>query len=714
MESAAEQWHAADSQVGSLNCQYIMCEDRLTSRYLPLLLLFLISASSAVAQNNRPILLSQTTSTRAIAFESPSFSSEPFKLRSSVPWSIDQRTRVMLFTLNLTLLPGDDLSAITADAEDSHHHVFSLGVEYLGPVPSQEWLSAIVLRLNDELDDVGDVLVRVKYRGVPSNRVRIAIGHIGGGPPDDPGANPTPPPPYVISGRVSSQGIGLSGVSLSLAGMPNQIAQTDNSGAYSFTVSRYGNYSIAASAPFYNFRPQIFVIDFLAGNLANANFDATRQTYTIAGHTKEGTRPISGVSVTLSGGSSRSTVTDAAGAFSFPNLEAGRSYTITPTKANFDFTPRSQQIESLEADRTIDMVGMPAYPLTGHVTDEDGFPLAGVSIKLSGAESATIQTANDGTYSFIVHTAGDYSLSSSMDQNYYSFSPAIKVLPDVDGARVTDFTGTLSLATDPSYVLEFDGTPKTVDAGVFWPGGEPLGHFFWEVWAMPGENAGATYLISDGYGGAHALLFGFGFYGASEASRYQLFGNVWNGSTWTFFSSNEGPAVGEWAHLAVGWDGHQIISYFNGVPVGSSPFNGPRISPGPNGGGGRLLIGGSDHNNLIGRIAQVHGYEDTNPRELTSATAAFAPEAVFRRDGAYLNYFFRPSFQIADLSHYYRQQAHRSRLRGTLYPYGLLYECPASCPLPVFVVDSTAPNFLNSPVNNSAPISAAPPTPTGQ
>ncbi len=482
-------------------------------RCLPLIiLLFLISASLAAAQNNRPILISQTDSTRAIAVESPSFTSEPFKLRSSVPWSIDQRTRVMLFALNLSLLPAEDLSAITASA------------------------------------------------------------------------------------------------------------------------------------------------------------------------------------------------------FTFPNLEAGRSYTITPTKTYFNFAPQSQQIESLQANQTFDLVGTPSYPLTGRVTAENGSGLAGVTITLAGSEAAALQTASDGTYSFTVQTTGDYNLNASMDQNYYSFSPATKYLSEVNGSRVTDFTGALSLATDPFYVLEFDGTPKTVDAGVFWPGGVPLGHFFWEVWAVPGNDAGATYLISDGYGGAHALLFGFGFYGSSEASRYQLFGDVWNGSTWTFFSSNEGPAVGEWAHLAVGWDGHQIISYFNGVPVGRSLFSGPRISPGSKGGGGRLLIGGSDHNNLVGRIAQVHGYEDTNPRKDTSVTAAFTPQAVFSRDGSYLSYFFRPSFQIADMSHYYRGQAHRSRLRGTLYPYGLLSECP-DCPLPTFVVDPTAPNFLNSPVNNSAPVSAAPPAP---
>jgi hypothetical protein len=453
----------------------------------------------------------------------------------------------VLFALNLTLLPGDGLSVISADAEDGKHHVSSLAVEYLGPVPGQGWISAIVLKLNDELDEAGDVLVRVSYREVASNRVRVAIGHLGDGPPDDPGSGPTPVPSNI-------------------------------------------------------------------------------------------------------------------------------------------------------------------YPLSGRVTDQNGAGLAHVTITMTGPESGVMQTAGDGTYSFIVRRTGDYRLSVSMDENFYSFSPATINLPGVNSGRVTNFSGTLSLAAEPSYVLEFDGTPKTVDADFFWPQFEPLGHFFWEVWAVPGENAGATYMISDGYGGAHALLFGFGFYGASEASRYQLFGDVWDGSTWTFFGSNEGPAVGEWAHLAVGWDGRQIITYFNGVPVGRASFTGPRISPGPSGGAGRLLIGGSDHNNLIGRIAQVRGYEDRNPLE-ASTTATFAPEAVFSRDGSYLSYFFRPSLQIADMSNYYRGQAHWSRLRGTLYPYGLLSECP-DCPLPVFVVDPTAPNFLNSPVNNSAPISSAPPAPS--
>ena len=201
-------------------------------------------------------------------------------------------------------------------------------------------------------------------------------------------------------------------------------------------------------------------------------------------------------------------------------------------------------------------------------------------------------------------------------RGYYTFAPANLQFNNLAGPQVTDFTATLAPFPDPSYVLEFDGQPKTVDYGNFWQEGVNLGHFFWEFWAMPGGNAGATYMLSDGYGGAHALLFGVGSFNSSESNRYELLGNIFDGVKFdNYFGSDVGPAVGEWGHFAVGWDGQNIITYFNGVPVGKTPFVGPRRTPGPGGGGGRLLIGGSDHANFDGRIAQVRGYEDINPRK---------------------------------------------------------------------------------------------------
>jgi uncharacterized protein GlcG (DUF336 family) len=116
----------------------------------------------------------------------------------------------MLFTMNLTLQAGDTVDAVNVEAEDFAHHLYQLPVEYIGPVPNQPWATSVVVRLSDGMDDLGDVLVRVSYRGVSSNRVRIAMGQIGGGLPDDEGAAPTPgtPVPVVPSATAGNLTIG--------------------------------------------------------------------------------------------------------------------------------------------------------------------------------------------------------------------------------------------------------------------------------------------------------------------------------------------------------------------------------------------------------------------------------------------------------------------------------------------------------------------------
>lgn len=131
-----------------------------------------------------PVLVSQPTSTRAVALDSVLSIVEPFRLSYEYPWGTDRRTRINLFALNFELSSGENASAVTATAEDVSHRIYPLTVEYVGKVPNYKWINSIVLRLNDELGEVGDVLVRIKYRGVSSNPVRIGIGHVGGGPPD--------------------------------------------------------------------------------------------------------------------------------------------------------------------------------------------------------------------------------------------------------------------------------------------------------------------------------------------------------------------------------------------------------------------------------------------------------------------------------------------------------------------------------------------------
>jgi uncharacterized protein (DUF1800 family) len=170
-------------------------------RVIPIFVLACITGalSSAAAATSGPVLISDSLSTRAIAFESVTQRPGPFKLTSSMPFVGDNRTRVEIFAMNLNLLPGETAngnpSSFTADAEDAAHSHYQLNVEYVDQVPGFPGIYMIVLRLNDNMtSNLGDVLVSLSLHTVSSNRVRVAIGVAGGGPADDSGAVPTPAP----------------------------------------------------------------------------------------------------------------------------------------------------------------------------------------------------------------------------------------------------------------------------------------------------------------------------------------------------------------------------------------------------------------------------------------------------------------------------------------------------------------------------------------
>ncbi|HMG72998.1 MAG TPA: heme-binding protein [Pyrinomonadaceae bacterium] len=161
----------------------------------------------AHSQDKKLILISEESSTRAVAVDSVTQKHGPFSATSEVQWGSDSRTRIMVFAMGLSLLPGEGAAAVTADAEDGAHQIHHLTVEYVGPVPEQDWISSIILRLDDQMGDIGDVLIGISYQGKVSNRVRVGIGHVGDGPPDDTGSVPTPgttTPPVALPGTAGT------------------------------------------------------------------------------------------------------------------------------------------------------------------------------------------------------------------------------------------------------------------------------------------------------------------------------------------------------------------------------------------------------------------------------------------------------------------------------------------------------------------------------
>ncbi|HEX8130784.1 MAG TPA: DUF1800 domain-containing protein [Pyrinomonadaceae bacterium] len=162
---------------------------------LVVLCAFLCAAGAFRVASAAPVILTEATSTRAIAVDAVTKLRDPFPLTTpGFTVGADTRTRVMFFVLNLDLLAGEGANALTADAEDSAGRKYVLAVEHVTGVPGFGAVQQVVVRLPEDMGDVGDLLVRINLHGVASNRARISVGHAGGGIPDDPGSVPAPAP----------------------------------------------------------------------------------------------------------------------------------------------------------------------------------------------------------------------------------------------------------------------------------------------------------------------------------------------------------------------------------------------------------------------------------------------------------------------------------------------------------------------------------------
>lgn len=122
-----------------------------------------------------PTLLTATNSDRALALELTQLITGPFPLTTTLLSDGRNRTRINIFGTDLGLLPGEGLEVVTAEAVDAAGVSYPLRVEFISPLPDLPEVNQIVLRLNRELDDSGEVLVSVSVHGLTSNKVRIGI-----------------------------------------------------------------------------------------------------------------------------------------------------------------------------------------------------------------------------------------------------------------------------------------------------------------------------------------------------------------------------------------------------------------------------------------------------------------------------------------------------------------------------------------------------------
>ena len=187
----------------------------------------------------------------------------------------------------------------------------------------------------------------------------------------------------------------------------------------------------------------------------------TGQTWTISG----AITPIAsgaGTNVTLRQNSTTiATVTaDVNGLYSFSSLANG-TYTVTPSKTGYTFSPTSQTVSVNGANApniNFSATAVPTYTISGNISPTSSG--AGTLLTLSGSASTTTTADGSGNYSFSGLSDGSYTITPS--KTGYTFSPAFQSVP-VNGTDIVNINFTVS--ANPQPPLNYPDLSVIIPAG---------------------------------------------------------------------------------------------------------------------------------------------------------------------------------------------------------------------------------------------------------
>ena len=163
--------------------------------------------------------------------------------------------------------------------------------------------------------------------------------------------------------------------------------------------------------------------------------------------------PLFGAEVVLSDGTSLTSVfTESDGSYQFSRLREGGNYTVSASKPHFTMTPASQTFNNLNSDQVLNFNALTSdsefYTISGQIT-ENGVPISGVTVTLSGSQSGLRTTDSNGNYSFTLISAGNYTVTPSIVG--FNFSPASQTFNGLNANQTANFA-----ATRQSFVVTND------------------------------------------------------------------------------------------------------------------------------------------------------------------------------------------------------------------------------------------------------------------
>ena len=174
----------------------------------------------------------------------------------------------------------------------------------------------------------------------------------------------------------------------------------------------------------------------------------------------------------LSGQSSATTMADGSGNYSFVGLANG-SYTISPSKSGYTFSPAS-------LTASISGANVSGENFTATANASQGYSIsvavsvngAGATLTLSGGSTATVAADGSGNYSFSGLANGTYKMTPS--KTGYIFTPATQSVV-VNGANATAINFTAAAGSQTVLFIN-DFTSGTLSAD-------------WTILNRPGDSS---------------------------------------------------------------------------------------------------------------------------------------------------------------------------------------------------------------------------------
>ena len=255
-----------------------------------------------------------------------------------------------------------------------------------------------------------------------------------------------PPPKYSISGKITVDNQGLSGVTVSFAGFQT----TSNSSGY-FTLSDINkglSGYLRASKNDYTFVPDDYYITDISGNYSGKNFTATKDEptyYRISGKTKLSDETfVPHVIVKFSGLSSVKSASD--GTYR-KDVEEGWTGVISASKECYSFSTVSISTISSHKPNTHIIGSRDTYWISGKTKTSDGSIIPHTEVSFTDLSSVT--SASDGTYRKKVNCGWSGVLTASKEE--YTFA-SIDISSVQDDMPNTHIIGSLIPNEEPEQI----------------------------------------------------------------------------------------------------------------------------------------------------------------------------------------------------------------------------------------------------------------------